>query len=348
MSPTAYQPRQPRPLPVRVGAAVLGLGLGLGSGLGRSGCGGSAAPQSSPAGPVSSSIAVAPQTTSPSPSSVTPSSAGSIAAPASGSPQTSASPAASSSLADGTLQASFTELAAGLSGPAQLALVPVGGGDAVVLGEELLQDSRPVAAWSTIKVPLAIAALQAGSQASPSPTPGEATPELVRLAIVASDNQAADELWARLGSGTQAARATQQVLRAGGDRVTVVQSSQVAPPHSPYGQTRWSAADAAGFTAALPCRPEAAPVYRLMGQLDAAQRWGLAKSPGQHAKGGWGPQGSGYLVRQIGVMPGTDGQQVAVALAVASPQGFERGTQDLDRMAGWLEQHRAELPAGSC
>lgn len=335
--------------------------------LGLAACGGSTALPGEPGGPPAPTSAPPPvvQTAGVTPTSGPSSAAASepVATPAasatvSGSPvvvtapasggATSSKPAGATAAATATASASgagggspagltgsFASLQARLSGPAGVALVPVGGsGKTVVLGE--LQTG---AAWSTSKVPLAIAAL--GS-------PTSQTSDAVRRAITASDNQAADQLWRQLGGGSSAASAVDKVLRAGGDGVTHTQPAVVRPPFSAFGQTSWTLTNQAGFAAHLPCISGAAQVLGLMRQVDGGQQWGLHRLDGAALKGGWGPSsGSGYLVRQLGVVP-VEGGQVGVAIMVDSPGGFEAGVRDLNAIADWLKTNRPALPAGHC
>lgn len=250
-------------------------------------------------------------------------------APASGS---SATVEASAVTAPAALAASFAQLQKGLSGPAGIAVVGVGGSQVVRLGS---LDGG--AAWSTSKVPLAVAALQRSGSAR--------TRSDVRAAITRSDNDAAARLWSGLGSGTRAAGAVQAVLRSNGDLATRVQYRQVRPPYSSFGQTQWTLVNSAVVAAHLPCVRADATTWQLMGQVASDQRWGLGRVKGARFKGGWGPEGSGYLVRQLGVVPGSTGS-LGVAIIVRSPRGFTAGTRDLDRITSWLQQHRAQLPHG--
>ncbi|MDO5498110.1 MAG: hypothetical protein Q4F67_00340 [Propionibacteriaceae bacterium] len=232
------------------------------------------------------------------------------------------------------LRSSFTGFAAGERGELSIALAAVGGsGTPTVLGDL----DAPVA-WSTAKVPLAIAVER---------TPGaEALRPTMRRAITASDNEAAIQLWQSLGQPATAAAATDGVLRDFGDPTTRTQSQQVRPPYTAFGQTRWTLADQARFAAQLPCRAEAGNVYAAMGQIIPGQSWGLGQLPSAHYKGGWGPSATGHLVRQFGVID-VPGGQVAVAMAVTAP-GFDQGTATLSRAAQWLGEHVDALPAGSC
>lgn len=215
-----------------------------------------------------------------------------------------------------------------------LAVTPVGSSAPPTLFGDL---GQPVA-WSTSKVPLAIAVERTPQGSGLRPT--------MRRAITASDNDAATQLWASLGQPATAAAATDQVLRDFGDSTTRTQSRQVRPPYTAFGQTRWALGDQTRFAAQLPCRREAAPVYAAMGQVIPDQSWGLGRLPSVHFKGGWGPSSTGYLVRQFGVVDTPQGQ-TAVAIAVEAPS-FEQGTATLSRMAQWLGEHVEDLPAGSC
>ncbi|MEL4356474.1 MULTISPECIES: hypothetical protein [unclassified Luteococcus] len=284
-------------------------------------------------------VTTAPSTAAPSTASATGPRPTPVPVPTSGStaPSSAASvtraPASVGPADASALAASFGKLQASLSGPAGIAVVPVGGrGEAVHWGKS---DTGP--AWSTAKVPLSIAALS---------SPGPDTQALVRRAITASDNEAADQLWHQLGAGKKAAAAVDRVLRAGGDPVTRTQPAAVRPPYSAFGQTPWALGDQARFAAQLPCQDGASQVLGLMRQVDAGQAWGLHRLEGAAIKGGWGPSsGAGYLVRQLAVLP-VDGGQLGVAVMVDSPAGFEAGVRDLDAIAGWVREHRAELPAG--
>ncbi len=135
-------------------------------------------------------------------------------------------------------------------------------------------------AWSSIKVPLSVAALRAH--------PGSTgTASLIRRAITVSDNQAAEGLWAGLGSGEPAAAQVQNVLRESNDVQTVVQAVRIRPEYTPFGQTMWSVTDSARYVAAVPCSRASLPVLDLMSQIDSSQRWGLGRIRGASFKGGW-------------------------------------------------------------
>lgn len=161
--------------------------------------------------------------------------------------------------------------------------------------------------WSTIKVPLAIAALRRdGSQT---------TRNLVANTIQRSDNDTANQLWNSLGGGTQAAAAVDEVLVQGKVPAVHTSSVQSNPPYSPYGQTQFSVRDQAKFGVYLPCVPDSEYVVALMGKVINGAAYGLGTLPGVSFKGGWGPDRNGhYSARQFGFFMGPQGR-VGVAIA---------------------------------
>lgn len=248
-------------------------------------------------------------------------------------PLTLALPLASPASAE-PLQASFAQLAGTIPATVGVAYAPAGQNGAGTLGT--LQNG---VAWSTIKVPLAIAALHANRPNAQ---------DLAARAVTASDNDAAEQLWSSLGPAPQAAQQVQAVLRAGGDTGTAVESRRLRPEFSVFGQTQWPLARQAVFAAHLPCMAAAAPVVSLMRNTVPDQRWGLA-SLSVPSKAGWGPgRGGGYLVRQFGVVHAPAGD-LGVALAAEPKDGsFESGIAALNQLTQWLSAHAAELPGGRC
>jgi hypothetical protein len=200
---------------------------------------------------------------------------------------------------------------------------------------------QPGPAWSTIKVPLTIAALR---QQDPPP----ATTDAMRAAITESDNAAAESIWQGLGDPVSAAHKVEAVLREAGD-FTTVQSQKVRPEFTAFGQTDWSLTDQARFLAFAACDNRNKLIFALMGQVEPDQRWGIGTVAGTRFKGGWGPSISGsYLVRQIGLLSGPNGT-TAVAIAAQPASGsFADGTRDLTAISDWLSAHMTSLPAGHC
>jgi hypothetical protein len=237
--------------------------------------------------------------------------------------------------------ADFPDLQARLHGKIGVVVRPVGAGSipTVTLGDEW---TTGPAAWSTSKVPLVIAAMR--QQKTDQPT------EKMKAAITESDNKAAESIWEDLDSDpVKAAIKVQAVLRDAGDQATTVQSKQVRPPYTAFGQTDWSLTNQALFLSAAACDPRDKPVRDLMGEVESGQQWGLGVIPKTEIKGGWGPYESGrYLVRQIGIVPTPTGLTV-VAIATEPELGsFDDGTRDLTEIAKWLQTHLDALPSAQC
>ncbi|MDL9938461.1 hypothetical protein QSJ18_17065 [Gordonia sp. ABSL1-1] len=246
---------------------------------------------------------------------------------------------------DGKLSKGFAALQKSmrksLPGRMGMAIVPIGGDRAISLGP--LKTGR---AWSTLKVPVSLAAQRKG---------GPDVAALENKAITLSDNDAAGDLWGFLGGGVASVDAVTAVLREGHDPRTRV-SSEVDVPKSYPGHTAWALADQARFAAHLPCMDGSEQVIRLMSAVAPNQQWGVAgvgRSSGaiSAVKGGWGPATSasvGYLVRQVAIVSTRRGQ-VAVSLAAVPRSGrFQDGIAMLNRMGRWLGKYYAQLPVGRC
>lgn len=139
-------------------------------------------------------------------------------------------------------------------------------------------------AWSTVKVPIAIAALRDG-----------ASPELVDLAIKESDNDAAYALWSHVQwTEGDAGSAVKSLLK---------EYDSTGEFAEPFGYSTWLLEEQAKFGAHLPCIPEAEQVYDAMDDIVEWQDNGLDRLPHTRAKGGWGlsEEDNGYTHRQIGV-----------------------------------------------
>jgi hypothetical protein len=235
-----------------------------------------------------------------------------------------------------TLSDDFAQLETRLNVTAGIAVSAVGSDQ----GRITLGDWQTGPAWSTIKVPLVIAALR-------EQTPPRVTDAMV-AAITESSNEAAESIWAGLGDPLTAAGKVEAVLRQSGDPTTV-QSQKVRPQFSAFGQTDWPLAEQVRFLSAAVCDNANAPIFRLMGEVQADQRWGLGAVSGSQFKGGWGPSPTGgYLVRQMGVLTTSRGR-IAVALAAQPASGtFDDGVSALTQMATWLTSHVSALPTGRC
>lgn len=236
-----------------------------------------------------------------------------------------------------SLAAEFTQLQAQLPGQVGMALMPVGGGRMTIYG-----DWTTGIAWSTIKIPLAVAALRHDQDQSIF--------EMVQAAITVSDNDAAAGLWESLGDGEEAAEAVQEVLDEAGDISTSKANLRTELDYTSFGGTEWSLANQVRFASRLPCLPHTELVRQLMGEITPDQSWGLGRLDGTEFKGGWGPDDDTgiYTVRQFGLVPVGSGL-LAVALAAQADSGtFDDTTALLDRMALLLSRHLPELRGGVC
>jgi hypothetical protein len=177
-----------------------------------------------------------------------------------------------------------------------LAIGPLGGGRIETRGE--LRESR---AWSTMKVPVIVAAI----------TAGRADWDAIEAAITRSDNGAAQRLWQALDDGVAEVEA---VLRKAGDHETTLEREPDPRGHSSFGRTVWSLPAAVTFYSAL-ARGELLPardserILDAMGRVVPEQRWGLGTlDPPIPFKGGWGPRedpDGGYEVVQVGIAGAT-------------------------------------------
>lgn len=216
-----------------------------------------------------------------------------------------------------------------------VALAPVGGRSR----PRVIGDAEELIAWSTIKVPVSLAVLDSG----------QSHPQDIESALTVSDNEAAERLWTSLGTGPDAARSVEQELRRAGDHNTRVPGEVTSPGHSVPGQTVWRLSDQTAFTASLPCRSGSSTVTAAMGRVSAEQRWGLGRVEGARIKGGWGDTPDGYVVRQLGLLPGSEGAKGETAASLQVRTGTHaQGTAIADELAGVLQEHAADLPTGSC
>ena len=174
-------------------------------------------------------------------------------------------------------RASFRRLERSLGGRYGVALAGSAASEVAQVGS-----LRTGVAWSTSKVPIAMAVIAAGA--------GQVQKQNLAAAITLSDNSAADSLWKALGDGQTAAQAADAQLRAAGDTSTMIESRQLLPGFSSFGQTQWSLRNQAIFTAGMACTTAGTEVLALMGRVDTSQRWGLgAADVAAEFKGGWGP-----------------------------------------------------------
>jgi hypothetical protein len=195
---------------------------------------------------------------------------------------------------------------------AGLAIGPLAGGPIETRGE--LRESR---AWSTMKVPVIVAAIAAG----------RADWEAVEAAITRSDNDAASRLWEELDDG---AAEVEAVLRQAGDHETALERKPDPRGWSSFGRTVWSLPAAVRFYGALArgellASADTERILAAMCRIVPEQRWGLgAMHPPIPFKGGWGPCESpqrGYEVIQVGVAGPT---VIAIAARAQDPDAAKR------------------------
>ncbi|MDK6260664.1 hypothetical protein QP119_09625 [Corynebacterium frankenforstense] len=217
---------------------------------------------------------------------------------------------------------------------------PVGVAVADPFGVHTGGEIESAAAWSTIKVPIAVAAERGADGASDGSGAGANTwiDQLVDQAITVSDNDAADSLWLSLGDTATASQATDAVLTEGGDELTDVETDVLRSGFSAWGQTDWAVAAQARFALSLPEMAGAEHVVEAMGQISPDQAYGLGRIDGAHFKGGWGPddQTGAYEVRQFGFVNTDCGLR---GLAVATNGGnYDQGQAVLDELARGLDK----------
>lgn len=225
---------------------------------------------------------------------------------------------------------SFAALASRLGGSSGIAVTRLGPGGRIIVTGAL----RSGVAWSTMKMGVAAATFAAGQ-------PDASTQALLTRAMTASDNAAAEQLWAKLGPPSTAGQKVTAQLRLMGDQATQVQTQVTRAGFTSFGQSVWSLKDQVRFTSALPCTSQGRSLLGLMGQVVSGQRWGLGSAGVQaQFKGGWGPGTSGgYLVRQTGILT-VQGRPIAVSIGTLPPDGsFDTGTRNLTQIASWFVSH---------
>jgi len=185
-------------------------------------------------------------------------------------------------------------------------------------------DTRPEPAFSTMKVPLAIAALRQSQAFYPD----------AEAAVTRSDNPAAHHMF-----GQVPAAGYEGVIREAGARTTTPAGYQMG--------TLWTTSDQAEFASGLRCVAGHEPVLDMMGRIVDYQHWGLGRIGGARYKGGWNYHEGGHLARQFGLIPGPNGD-IAVAITAHSPKGHEGSFAMLNELADGLNAMRGDLPTSRC
>lgn len=177
-------------------------------------------------------------------------------------------------------------------------------------------------AWSTIKVPIALAADEHCEYAD------EVIAELTDAAIEWSDNDSASALWTCLGPDAEASRLVGEEIGKAGVSV------QVEPY---FGTTDWPVTDQAQYAHYLASLPEDNVVIKDMRLIDAEHRYGLGQIAGVPFKGGWSdaPDGSWHS-RQMGFTT-VGGTTYGIAIAARSADGSEEdATEALNAVAAFI------------
>lgn len=199
-----------------------------------------------------------------------------------------------------------------------------GGRAAVSVGGITAGDNRPEPAFSTMKVPVAIAALRKSPTALPD----------AEIAVTRSDNPAAHRMF-----GQVPGEDLNGIIAEAGSRTTNSAGYQMG--------TLWTTSDQAAFASGLRCVKGHEPVLGMMGRVVDYQRWGLGRIPGARFKGGWNYYQNGHLARQFGLIPGPNGD-IAVAITAHSPKGHEGSFAMLNELADGIAAMRGDLPTARC
>lgn len=196
-------------------------------------------------------------------------------------------------------------------------------------------DDGAYPAWSTSKVPISVAAYRLAPDDAQLYAP---------VAIQASDNAAAENLWAAVSPED-----VNHVLSDAGVSATI-NTEKIRPEFSTFGQTLLTASQEATLASHLNCLAGAGPVLSLMAGINADQAYGLGQLPGARLKGGWGPDPSGgYQVRQLALVTNSRGEDIALALTVIPASGdYASGQAMANAVAEELRPLLGELPTAAC
>ena len=241
-----------------------------------------------------------------------------------------------------------------------VAIAAVHGGPIEVSGT--LREGR---AWSAIKVPLAVAFLDARAKAAGT-TDGLAAMSArerawLRRALTRSDNDAASKLFWRMAGGHAHPEQGRAELQATLDR------AGVGPirVRVQFGTTVWRIEDAVRFyqrlaAGCLLSERDTSSVVEMMSLVEDSERWGVpevVRPPTTVAfKGGWGPDSDyRWLVEQVAIVGRGDDANVIGVMAQAARRArsltdssaFEAGTRLVQRHAARAIQRPLEPTRGA-
>ncbi len=183
-------------------------------------------------------------------------------------------------------------------------------------------------AWSTIKVPIALTALEHCPDK-------DFVLQQTTAAIEWSDNDAAYNLWRCLGSDAEAGQLV-------GDEIAKAGVSVHVEPA--FGMTNWPIPAQARYAQYLASVPSDNPVIQEMHKINAEHSYGLGTIADLPFKGGWSDADDGsFHVRQLGFFTAGD-TDYGVAIAARSVSGSEQDCQDaLNQIAALLAESSDEL-----
>lgn len=204
---------------------------------------------------------------------------------------------------------------------ASVAVTPLGSGRTLTVG-----DHRRDFAWSTIKVPIVVAAdsRRTGSRADKA------------AALRYSDNAAARRVYDSLGPSRRSI--LNRHLRKNGDPRT--RTSAVAP-----GLTYWHVAHQSRYASHIACSAKARPARIEMKKARPSYPFGLLQTKLRSRtiqKIGYG----GTEVRQLAIVTLSDGRRYGVS--ILADGGFTPARSKVDRIARWVANRLDHVPARRC
>lgn len=182
-------------------------------------------------------------------------------------------------------------------------------------------------AWSTIKVPIAGAVEEKlrHAEAHGQPAPRAAMEADMDAAIHYSDNDAAFRLWMYVGDGSDrtASYKVRDYMHRVGDPTNAAKQFEDGV-YIGFGAIKWKLTDQVKFMNGFRCMNGSDKVLERMSHIIPDHSYGLAKIKGSEFKGGWGPEPDGrFIYRQLGLVPGPDGEMTPVAIMAIPNDGLE-------------------------
>lgn len=191
-------------------------------------------------------------------------------------------------------------------------------------------DLRSLSAWSTEKIPIALASLEHCA------FDDVVKEQLITSAITYSDNNSTDMLYSCLDGYASASELVSEVIgRSGAD----VYMDPI------WGESQWPVSSQAHFAYYLSSLPEDNIVIESMANVVPQQSWGIGEIEGMHFKGGWSDskKDGSYQNRQMGFITIED-KTYGIAIAARSEIGSMMDTIDaLNRLGQMVASWNDEL-----